>query len=250
MKITNRKSLLWVLALVAFAVGVWCLNHDRLSKKNWAVPVEYGFDTHFGDSQYALALMQAAGEGTFVPLMSKEATRLGAPYTANWNDFPLSDEFLFFFLGILVRVFGLFQATNLALVLGHVLSALAFYYCCRLLRYNRIWAWVGAILFAFTYYTSYRGLSHLTLGYIYTIPLAVVCSWIIAGSKRMEWGDKFCRLCLVVSAVIGVSLPYYLNMYCQLILGALVVQLLARRRKQNLWIGAASLAVAVVASWS
>lgn len=238
------KASLWVIALVAAVVFVWCANHNRLSAVHWDVPVEYGFEVHGGDSHFILGLIKAASEGDIPPFWSKIVRRLGAPYAANWNDYPMFDELLFFFFGMLARVFGLIKAANLAMLLGNVTSAVAFYWCCRLFRFRREWAWAGAILFAFTYFTSFRGFGHLTLGYVYTVPLALVCSWIVGGSRRIRWGDKFCWLCLIVSVLIGVSNPYTLYMFGQLLCLGILIQLATRRRKQNLLIGAVSLALA------
>jgi len=49
------------------------------------------------------------------------------------------------------RVFGIMEASNLGMLISYLPSALAFYACCRMLGYKRIWSFVTAILFGFTF---------------------------------------------------------------------------------------------------
>ena len=235
----------WLIALIACVGILWCVTYDRLSGPRWGVPTAYVADHHGGDTLSCLAAIKAASEWDQLPLVSKSVERLGAPYRANWNDFPTSEEFPIFFMGVLARIFGLFEASNLIMMLAHVTGALVFYLCCRMMRFQKLWSFVAAVLFGFTYYVFYRGLGHLFIALIYTVPMAVVSCWLIGASRRMKWGDKFCWFCLITAGVMGVSNPYNLNIYCQLLAIAIVLQFFTKRRKQNLQIGAAALALAV-----
>lgn len=239
-----KTEILWVVSLAALAAFVWCAHHDRLTAANWKLPTHYGADALGGDSLSALAWIKAASEWNYIPFRSKFVDRLGAPYPANWNDYPMGEELLIFLMGLGARALGLFTAANLAMLLGHVTAALSFYLCCRFLRFRREWAWVGAALFGFTYFNTWRGLGHLFVAFSYTIPPAILCCWIIGGSRRLRWGGKLCWFCLLWALCMGLSNPYNLNMYAQLIGLALLVQILTRRRKVNLLVGGLSLAVA------
>lgn len=233
----------WVraLALTATVAFVWGLNYDRLSPDTWSVPVDY-----YEDSPMVLGWIKSAQDGDFVPFLSKDISRLGAPYTGNWNDWPMWGEELIFLIGLLAKVFGLFTAANLGVVLGYVTNALAFYACCRLLRFQRLWSFVGAVLFAFTYFHAYRGLHHLLHVYSYMVPFGILSCWLIAFSKRLRWGGGLAWVCLVTAAITGLTNPYNLNMFGQLLCLSLGVQLLTARRKVNLQIGFVSLALIVV----
>jgi len=153
---------------------------------------------------------------------------------------------LIFSFGLLAKIFGLFAAANLAVLLGYVTSALAFYACCRLLQFRRLWSFVGAVLFAFTYFHAYRFLHHLLHTYSYMVPFGILSCWLIAFSKRLQWGNKLSWVCLGTAAVTGLTNPYNLNMFGQMLCLGLGLQLLTRRRKPNLQIGAACLAIIVI----
>ncbi len=228
-------------ALCLTVTFVWCLNYDRLTLKNWVVP----FDYH-EDSLMVIGWIQATADGDFLPFLSKDIHRLGAPYDANWNDWPVWGEEIICGLGLLAKGVGLFTAANLGVLLGYLSTALAFYACCRLLRFRREWAFVGAALFAFTYFHAYRSLHHLMHTYSHTVPFAIVCVWLIGFSRRMRLWDWRVWLCLATAFVMGLTNPYNLNLFGQLLCLALGVQWFSQRRKPNLLVGGLSLAIIVV----
>ena len=86
---------------------------------------------------------------TFCLFSFSTVPELGAPYGANWNDFPVTEKPLFCIIGVLARIFGLFAAANIAVLLGHVLAAVAFYIACRILNASWVWAFAGALIFGF-----------------------------------------------------------------------------------------------------
>jgi phosphoglycerol transferase len=232
-------GVLRVLALIVVVTIGWCFVRDRTSLENWHVPMDYN-----GDAPQILGWIEAASEGDYIPFWGETISRLGAPYYANWNDYPMYEKILTFGLGRVAKCFGVFVASNFGVLFGHILSAVSFYLCCRFMRYARTWSFVGAILFSFTYYHFFRGLGHLLLAYSYTVPWAILSCWIIVGSKRMKMGDKLSWVCLVTAAVMGLSNPYNLNVYVQLLCFAILAQFLWRRRQENLKVGLWSIAVA------
>ncbi len=236
----SKWTFLRLLALAATVSFVWCLNNDRLSPENWSVPVDYS-----EDCPMELGWMYSAAEGDFIPFLSKTVHRLGAPYVANWNDWPVWGEELIFLHGLMARWFGLFVASNLAILLGYVTSALGFYAVCRLLKLRREWSFVGAVLFAFTYFHAYRNLHHLLHTYSYAVPFALLSAWLIGFSRGMGWRDWRPWLCLGTAAAMSITNPYNLNLFGQLVCLALLVQLITRRRKLNLLVGFASLVIIV-----
>src|SRR5262245_48322620 len=119
MKFTKWTALR-LLALCLTVTVAWCSDYDR-SPANWSVPVDYQ-----EDSLMVMGWIKAAAEGDFPPFLSKEIHRLGAPYTANWNDWPVWGEELINLNGLLARWFGLFQGVNLGVLLGYLSTAVAF----------------------------------------------------------------------------------------------------------------------------
>eukprot|EP01034_Spumella_vulgaris_P014365 gene14365-18336_t len=106
------------------------------------------------------------------------------------------------------------------------------------------WAMAGALLFAFTFQAFNRGLPHLLLAFSWTVPLAILSCALVAGSRRLAWRSAGGVLVLATALVIGISNPYALFLYLQLMGWALIVQWLGRRDPTNLKMGLAALAVA------
>ncbi len=140
----TKWSVARLVGMVLIVWCVWCYTWNR-APGNWSVPVDYG-----EDSLMVMGWIQSAAEGDFVPFLSKDIHRLGTPYVGNWNDWPVWGEELIYGLGLLARWVGLFQAANYGGLLGHLVSALAFCFCCRLMRFRCEWSFVAAILFSFT----------------------------------------------------------------------------------------------------
>lgn len=241
MSMRNLKigGVLRVLALIVIVTAVWCFVRDRTTSANWGVPLSYN-----GDGHQILGWIQAASEGDYVPFWTETISRLGAPYTANWNDYPMYEKILTFCMGMFARAFGVFQASNFIILLGHILSVVSFYLCCRFMRYSRTWSFVTAVLFSLTYYHFFRNLAHVLLAYSYTLPWAIVSCWIIAASKRMRIGDRLSWVCLITALVMGLSNPYNLNVYVQLLCFSILVQFLRERRQENLKVGLLCVALA------
>ncbi|MDB6021506.1 MAG: hypothetical protein JWQ04_1363 [Pedosphaera sp.] len=235
-------GVLRVLALIVIVTVGWCFVRDRMSVENWRVPLDYR-----GDAPQILGWIKAASEGDYIPFWGETISRLGAPYYANWNDYPMYEKILTFGLGLVAKVIGLFQASNFGVLLGHILSAVSFYFCARFMRYSRTWSFVGAVLFSFAYYHFFRNLGHLLLAYSYPVPWAIVSCWIIVASKRMRLGDRLSWVCIITALVMGLSNPYNLNVYVQLLCFSILAHYLWRRRPENLKVGLLCVAVAGVA---
>ena len=91
-------GLLHVVVILAITYVVWGLAHDRLWPSSWSTPLEYS-----GDSHQILTWLRAASELDYIPFLNRTCFRLGAPYTANWNDYPMYEPLLTFFLGLVAR---------------------------------------------------------------------------------------------------------------------------------------------------
>ena len=231
----------WRVALLLCAVtAVWLTYYDRWAAANWSVPTDFR-----GDSLEILARIKAAAEGDAVPLRPQVISRLGAPFGANWSAYPSSDLLLIWSFGCVAKVVGVYPAANLALLLGTVSSALAFYGCARWLRARWEWAFAGAMLFAFTFQTFHRGLAHLFIVYSWTVPLALLSAGMVAASRRLRLNAGTGAFCIATSIVIGIGNPYLLFLYLQFVGWAVVAQWLGARRRDNIVTGLVMIGAAV-----
>ncbi len=223
---------------------VWVIHHGRFSVADWMLPTDYS-----GDAHEVLARIKAAGEGVGIPLAPQRIERLGAPFGADWSDYPTPDKPFMLLLGALSRWTGIFLAANLGLLFAQLASAVSFYLVARWLRVRWEWAWVGALLFAYTYHVFHRGLAHFSFVLSWTAPLGLLAVWLVARSRRLAWNSRGGLVCLVAAAGLGAGNPYLLLFWGQLLLWALVAQWLGPRRRANLLIGvsAGAFALAVFA---
>src|SRR5580692_10362741 len=96
---SRRIEFLRVGLLAAAIAVLWCVLNNRTSVWKWNVPLIYG-----GDGLSAIACIKSAAEGHFWPGMPKYNPSLGAPFTANWNDFPTTESTPIFFMGCLTKI--------------------------------------------------------------------------------------------------------------------------------------------------
>jgi hypothetical protein len=239
-KIRFRPASWWRLGVLIGVTALVCIAHyGWWTPTRWTVPADYG-----GESLEMLARIKASSEGDLAPLQPQVMSRLGAPFGANWSAYPSSDLLLLWSLGQLARVTGVAVAANLALLLAAVSAALSFYACARWLRARWEWAMAGALLFAFTFQAFNRGLPHLLLAFSWTVPLAILSCALVATSRRLRWWSAGGVLVLGTAVVLGISNPYALFLYLQLMGWSVIAQWLGRRRWENLKMGLAALAVA------
>jgi hypothetical protein len=230
-----------VVALSLLTAVIWCWHHDRLAWANWSLPVDYS-----GDSLEILARIKAASEGDLVPFRSHVMHRLGAPFDANWSEYPGSDDLANFGLGLVARAIGVPATSNLALLLAHITAALAFYFCARLLRHRWEWAFAGALLFAFSFFSLTRSLPHFWLTFTWTVPLALVTCWLVAAGRRTVMRPAWRWLCYGAAVVLGASNPYNLFLYLQLLAWSVLARWLRSRWSAGVRLGLACGVVAVV----
>ncbi len=214
--------------LLAIAL-IWCLNYNRIKLANWQVPV-----SATSDSLTVLAVQKSSAEGNFPPLRQKFQPHFGAPYIASWNDFPITEEPLILLAGWLTKAMGLFAASNLVLLLAHVLAGLSFYFVGRALGGRAPWTFVGALIFAFSTYAFRHGYAHLALTYYWHLPLGfLVCLW-CGQARGLGFSDRR-RLwfSVAVALVTGIQNPYYTNLFVQFLGFAVLAQAFRRQWKKT-----------------
>lgn len=222
------------------AALIWCAHHGKWTPSGWNLPTDYQ-----GDAHEILARIKAAAEGDTWPMTRQVIERLGAPFGAHWNAYPTPDKPLMLLLGGLSHLTGLFAAANVGLLLAQVTAALAFYFAARWLRVRWEWAWAGALLFAYSYHSFHRGLPHFSFVFTWTVPLGLLAVWLVAQSRRLEWGTRGAWICLGAGLALGVGNPYLLLFWGQLLIWAVLAQWFGARRQVNLRIGLAAGAVAL-----
>jgi phosphoglycerol transferase len=206
-------------ALLAVLAGlVWCTFYDRWTVESWQTPLTYLSDPAKGDVIGFLAQFKAAEEGHLCPFLFTNVPELGAPYVANWDDFPIPEKMILWLTGLLARLVGLFAAANLFVMLGQMLAAVSFYAACRILGGGWILACAGGLVFAFSTYAFAHGLHHLPVLYYWHVPLClVVCQWIFC-EEGIKWGERRLVFALVVALITGLQNVYYTNMFVQFVL--------------------------------
>lgn len=232
----------WRLLLLALLSSlIWVAHAHKWTWAEWQTPTDYA-----SDAMEILARIKIASEGDTLPLISQRSERLGAPIGAIWNAYPTPEKAILLVLGAIARVSNVFVAANAGLLLAQLLNALAFYWVVRRWLWVRWeWAMTGALLFACTYSTFHRGLAHYFFFVTWVVPLGLLACWLVARSSRLHWHSPGAVACLVAGFALGCHTPYYLYFWLPLMGWAWVTQWLGPRRRSNLQIGAATVAVSL-----
>jgi hypothetical protein len=170
-----------------------------------------------------------ADNGTFHGM---QTNLLGYPFNSELDAwYPIPEKGLFLIYALLIKFFGLYPASNIILVLGHVLSGLGFVFAGVWLRVKTVLLFSFALVFALTPFIFTRGLAHLTVASVWVVPLLVVLVVKIYTQRELIQDKKFRVIALFVSFVSGTLSPYYSIMYCQFIFGAFVLFTLRKDRE-------------------
>jgi len=210
-------------SLLVVVLLAWCTANAKWTALQWSQPTAYT-EPDKADVVHALAMMKAGAGGEFMPLAWKGSRDLGAPYDANWNDWPLVEELQIVFFSLLAKVFGLFAGLNLATVLGNLLAAITFYGVARFSDCSTVSAFVAALAFGLAPFIFAQSPFHLTTEYIWHIPLFLpVWRWASSEPGTTPRSPRF-WFAVGVGFLTGLQSPYYTNILCQLtLLGAIIL---------------------------
>src|SRR3712207_5031091 len=147
-------SILLCLLLLLVAI-VWCTHYGRWSPQSWRVPpvvLTAGEQARWrmappGDAFFGMAAARALAGGE-IGVYEKTTNAFGAPFGVDWGDVPLTPKGISLVWAGLITVGGIFVASNLLLLLAHLLAAAGFFLVCRALRYERWLSLGAAALFA------------------------------------------------------------------------------------------------------
>jgi phosphoglycerol transferase len=210
-------------SLLVVVLLAWCTANAKWTALQWSQPTAYT-EPDKADVVHALAMMKAGAGGEFMPLAWKGSRDLGAPYDANWNDWPLVEELQIVFFSLLAKVFGLFAGLNLATVLGNLLAAITFYGVARFSDCSTVSAFVAALAFGLAPFIFAQSPFHLTTEYIWHVPLFLpVWRWASSEPGTTPRSPRF-WFAVGVGFLTGLQSPYYTNILCQLtLLGAIIL---------------------------
>lgn len=223
MKLSKYLQIL-ILSIVIFLI--WCWVYGRSSWSAWQIPLAYS-----GDGWLGLGFAKAFMDGDVSPVLYKAVAHLGAPFSANWNDYPLTEELIFALMGWLGRIIGIFPAENIIVFLAHILAGLSFFFVGKELKYRAEFVFSGAIIYAFSHFIFARSFGHIVLSYYWHLPLILLVCWWTYSAKKIEIGSREFNIAIVVSLVTGLLNPYYTWMFLQF-LGFSILLHLVRRQYQ------------------
>jgi hypothetical protein len=179
------------------------------------------------DGLAALSRIKAYQQGETVLLGPQYVSRLNAPFSGSWSDYP-SDKLTFYAAGVLSRWFGLANGSTLCVVLMQLLCALCFLGATRVIGANRGPSIVCSILFGIAPYAFFRNLNHLNLLFYGLLPLQTVALVLLMRhdtrlKSRYGWG-----FLLAVSFFAGLFNAYYLFWYLGFLLIAALSNLISK----------------------
>lgn len=202
-----------VAIFAAYAYGLF--NSER-----WDVPPGYVS----GDGYWSLNLMKSAASGELAPLKPCVLQNLGAPYRADYSDWPLGLAIEFMPAGLLIKAFGLSIGSNLYLLLCHIAAGLSMFICLRFMGAKRLWASVAALGFGLSPFLFYRGLAHTMLANIvFLVPIVCAAAWYLF-HKPLEFHRRSVFWFFsAFSFFIGNQILYFSAPYLWVLLGASLV---------------------------
>ncbi|MEY2497389.1 MAG: hypothetical protein QOD12_945 [Verrucomicrobiota bacterium] len=209
-----RTDWSWLALLVCIVAVTWCAAYNRWTSTAWATPVSYNEDTWF-----QLATTKAFATGEAPPILPKYPASLGAPFSANWNDYPSVEEGMFVWTGVLARVFGPLPGANVALLSASLLAAASFYFACRQFGSHPAVSVAGAALFSLSRFAFARSLHHLSLTFYWHLPLGVLVIWYCLTRPTLDRERRLVLFCVAVAILHGVQNIYYTGMFLQFLAG-------------------------------
>jgi len=175
------------------------LLDKQLSNINYPLFLWNQINLFNGDSYYIFSIVKAISHNdlTLFPYIINE--KLNAPFTANWNDFPISYGLLVI-PGIIAKFTNVFSAINLTLFLSQILSFYVFFIVSKKLHIQNFLAVILSIAFAFSPYFFFRGISHFSYAIYFYLPLFVLFfRYYLLGSLTRNRSIAFALLLFLIS---------------------------------------------------
>jgi hypothetical protein len=219
-----------VILLCATIATAWCYSNSRWTWTDWQVPTAYSGPYQGRDQSDILiyaAFIRAARDGHFAPFASKFVPELGAPYEANWNDWPYLEYLPLYLIGVLARAVGVFAALNIALLLCHLLAGLCLYFVARYRKIDMFWSFAAAVAFGLASFIFSQSPDHPMVALCWHIPLFLIVWRWLADEDGIRVGSKPFWFGTAIGFIAGLQNPYYSATFCQLVLltaGAMAIR--------------------------
>jgi hypothetical protein len=235
----------WAVVLLLCLTGAaWCSANAKWTAVDWAAPASYIEDAEKSDVVITLAGMKAVTEGDSLPFLWKSVARLGAPYAANWNDWPSLDEVHGLVQLVLARAFGIFAGLNVLLLMGHLQAAATFYAVARWSGAAVSWSFVGGLAFGVAPFLFAQSAHHSTVQWAWHVPLFTLAwRWIATENGIAWWSTRFWQA-VAIGLIAGLQNVYYTNIFCQLTLVCALAQAIRLRTSRPLAVAAAVIGAA------
>jgi phosphoglycerol transferase len=212
----RRKSqldLLVALGLAGLVSFEWGLAYRIFDFQRFGDPLSYGYG---GDAWYAAGLVSAAAHFDFLPFVSKNVESLGAPFVANWNDFPASEDVIYFFTGVAARWLGVFGAINVAFALACILAAVSFFFVARAVRLNRAAALTFGALYGLSTFAFARTVHHFSLLFFWVFPPWILTMFWLSSRQGIVLRSRKMLFAALTAVLVSGSMVYYLYFALQL----------------------------------
>ena len=228
----SRTDVLCAAIIVVVVTFQWCLTVGIFYGQSLFEPLSYAGDGHF-----TAAAIAAGMRGEFIPFVSKEFPSLGAPFVASWNDFPIVEDWLYFWVGTFARIVGVFGAINIAYWAACIAAGLSMFFVARRgFHMGAPFATMSGILYGFTMYIVSRGTHHFSLIFYWIVPLQILTSAWLASRKGIAFKTKKFWFTMAVGLITGWSFIYYAFFAMQLYALALLVRMGRPKRLQPLMV--------------
>jgi hypothetical protein len=246
-KESGRAEWPWWALLFLIAVLLWCTAYNRWTVDAWKTPIAYN-----GDAWAAMGIAKTFAAGEVKPMLPKYPPSLGAPFVANWNDYPPA-EGLFTWYGLLACLTGIFAGSNLVVLSAHLLAAGAFYFVARKLGYQSLLSMAGALLFSMSHFAFARNLAHLGPLFHWHVPLGLLVAFWCVTSISILPDRRKTLFSLIVAILHGIQDPYYSGIFLQFLVLASVACLVRRQSWRHIlfpvWIALAVLGTHVLVNF-
>lgn len=214
----SRADLLVTVIVAATCMFAWCAANAKWTPRAWSLPATYIHDPERGDFLANAAQLKASVHWGGVPYLWKTVPDLGAPFDANWNDFPTLDELVQGFQYLLTRLFGLFAGVNLSFMLSHVLAAVAMYAAARLSGAGRLWSGLAGLAFGVCPFIFAQSPHHFQVAYVCQVAFFPLVWRAVSTPPGLVWGSRPFWIALAFGLLTGLQFVYYTNVFCQLVL--------------------------------
>ncbi len=229
-----------VIALSALITITWFHVNGMWGSAAWQLPTVYQGPYVGRDKSDILvysAFVRAARDGHFSPFCSKFVPELGAPYEANWNDWPFLEYLPLYLIGALARVVGIFAALNIALLCSHLLAGITFYCIARYRKVDIVWSFAAALAFGLASFIFSQSPDHPMVALCWHVPLFLLVWGWLADERELAIGSKRFWIGMAIGVLAGVQNPYYSVTFCQLVLLTTMTMSIRTNRIDRLLIG-------------